>query len=304
MWILLILFLLVIFYPIWQPAIPKGSLFQELISLPDFWWRVSHVSKEGMRVTKHSFGTHSRQYLLCCEPLQGSVRKEVVIVYCHGGGWTFGTPEQFQSNAKFFVDLGYTVFLPSYRRLPFYSYPAIDEDIDLALLKIEALKQEKGMANARLLPGGMSAGGNVVGLMVFDKSRKERLGLKVNHFAGAFFFAAPLDLRGMYDSLLLYRFAGRRNSEKFKKANPVHHLGKAETLPLCIVHGDHDGMVPLEAATGFIQALADCHHGLLRYKELKGGSHLDAASWTYRDNEIRDFLYQWLKDSVESKRVD
>lgn len=298
LWIVLALILAFLGYLFLLAFFPKGNLLQEFIALPYFWFKVWDSPRDQMRVSKHSYGQHSRQYLLCCEPLEGASNSEEVVVYYHGGGWMLGTPEKFQSNAQFFVDRGYTVFVPSYRRIPFFSYPAINEDLEASLLLIEELKIKKKLPAARLLVGGMSAGANLAALIAFDRKRLARLKLSDHLISGAFLFGAPLDLEGMYASLPLYWFAGKKNSEQFKQANPAFHLLEKESLPICCIHGDKDGMVPVAAATQFIEKIKPIHSGVLHFKILDNSSHIDSASWVHSDNAVRQSLIQWLDESA------
>ncbi len=298
LWMVLALIASFLGYLLLLAVFPKGNLLQELIAIPYFWWKVWNSPRDQMRVTKHRFGPHSRQYLLCCEPIEGKSNPNEVVVYYHGGAWMLGTPEKFQSNAQFFVDRGYTVFVPSYRRIPFFSYPAINEDLEASLLLIESLKAKKNLPNARLLVGGMSAGANLAALIAFDRKRLARLGLSDQLISGAFLFGAPLALEGMYASLPLYWFAGKKDAEQFQQANPVFHLQEKENLPICCVHGDKDGMVPLAAAARFIDKIKPIHSGILHFKILENSSHIDSASWVHSDNEVRQALVQWLKESA------
>lgn len=294
LYFLLSLLVLLLGYFFLLAVFPKGFLFQELLSIPVFWWRVWRSRTNQMKVTKHFYGKHRRQYLLCCEPLQGEGNSEEVVIYYHGGAWMLGTPEQFQSNAQFFVDRGYTVFMPSFRRVPFYAYPDIEKDLDQTLALVQQLKKEKGLEKAKILLSGMSAGGNVVGLLAYDRQRLQRLGYSQHIFSGVLLFGAPLDLTGMQRSLVLRRYAGKWDSHQFQQASPSHHLQEEEQLPLCCVHGAKDGMVPLEAARRFIERLESRQRGILRFEVLENGNHLDSGSWVHTDNEVRQIMEEWM----------
>lgn len=288
---------LVLLYVVGRPLIPKGFLFQEIISLPHFWWQVWRSKTDQMKVEKKYYGPHRRQYLLCCEPVSQKTNVDEVVVYYHGGGWMLGTPEQFKPNAQFFVERGYTVFMPSYRRTPRFAYPQIDEDLESTLRFIQELKEEKGLGSAKILLSGMSAGGNIVALLAYDRQRLARLNWQQNYFSRILLFGAPLDLEGMKASLPLHWYAGKRDSAQFQQASPRFHLQEEEHLPLCCVHGEKDGMVPLAAAHGFIQHLQPRQKGPLQYEVLKNGSHLDSGSWVYATNEVRAIVVDWLAKS-------
>jgi len=57
-------------------------------------------------------------------------------------------------------------------------------------------------------------------------------------------------------------------------------------------------MVPLAAAARFIYKIKPIHSGILHFKILENSSHIDSASWVHSDNEVRQALVQWLKESA------
>ncbi len=273
---------------------PKGNLLHEGSSLPFYLFRVWQTPIDRMQVSKHHFGPHRKQYLLLCQPLSDAKRLQEVVVYYHGGAWMFGSPEQFRMNAQFFVDLGYTVFLPSFRRPPFHHYRSIDEDLSAALQKIRTLQAGIGLEKSRILLSGMSAGGNLAALLLYDRQRLQSLGFSQELFSGILLFGAPLALRQMSFSLPLYWFAGARHEPNFDRANPIYHLSDQEKTPICWIHGTRDGLVPFRASYPFIEQLQKVQNSDIDQKILEGGTHLDSGSWVFEENEVRAFLKHWL----------
>ncbi len=273
--------------------VPKGNLIHEGLRLPIYQYHAQTTPRDNMMVKKHRFGNHRRQYFLHCQPKEGAKKKQVVIYY-HGGGWSLGSPEMFRVNAQFFVDQGYEVFMPSYRRIPFYRYPAIREDLSNTLQAIVKMIGSDGAKNRQIILGGMSAGGNLVALMLYNKKELNRLGLAPDLFSGILLCGAPLDLSKMQSSPVLWAYAGTKESEMFRQASPIEYLSGEEQTPILCIHGKKDGLVDYQAAANFITKIKEQNPSILNTIILPEGTHLDTGSWNFHDNELRKQLIVWL----------
>ncbi|MFM9951464.1 MAG: alpha/beta hydrolase [Saprospiraceae bacterium] len=274
----------------------KGTALHEILNLPHYWAKISAVPDNGMQVTRHAYGRHPRQYFLCATPpgnLQNSSGQ--AVVFFHGGAWRFGTPEQFIGYAKFFTGLGYTTFLPSYRRIPVYHFGHLHEDLVAMLAKIMELTSahENG---TKLIAGGMSAGGHMAAILAQDPFVWQLSGLNQNPVAALLACGAPLDLDQLSNSPVLLRLAGRRGSPQYHRANPAWHVRQAETaLPTLCIHGTADGLVPVACAHSFARFAKEKPNDNLTFHLIEGGTHLDAGRWVFRDDAERQQLVGWLK---------
>ncbi len=282
----------ILFYALLYLLVPKGNLLQELLHIPFYLLKVFRTPLDSMVVEKHYFGKHRRQYFLLCKPKDGSRKKKQVIFYHHGGGWGTGNPEMFRINAKLFVEQGYWVILPTYRQIPFYAYPAIREDVSLGLKKGLEVLEEQGMKGVKIILGGMSAGGNLVALLLYDRKRLADLGYTPDLFSGIMLFGAPLDLDSMYWSPLLWLFAGAKGSANFREASPINHLQGDEQTPLLCFHGTKDGMVAFAGTRHFIQQLSTKE---VDFIPVPGASHLDMGRWNFGDPEMRNRILAFLQ---------
>lgn len=274
----------------------KGTKLHETINLPLYWVQTFKARKNAtLSIKKWAYGDHKKQYLLACSPKDKKIKTDKVIVYYHGGGWRTGSPEMFIANAQVFAEKGYTVFMPSYRRAPKFSYPDIREDLNLSLKKIKELKQSLGLENAKIVLGGMSAGGNVSALISFDRKTLNSIGFTQKDFAGIFLCGAPLDLNTMDDTFVLRDYCGERNSRNFKLANPINYIQKKEHLPVIIIHGNKDGFVPFQGVVNFYEKLKAVNPNV-RLHEINKGSHLDAGRWTFNKGIIRKILLNWTRN--------
>jgi acetyl esterase/lipase len=273
----------------------KGTLLFEFGQLPYFLWRVSQVSLNGMSREKYCYGSNCRQYFLLFESEKTRAANKPMIVYYHGGGWTFGSPEQFAANAKFFTDLGYPVIMPSYRRLPFYSGKAISQDRISTLKKITAILQEKNWSDKKIIMGGLSAGANVAALMALDKAALEDLNFDASRFAGLMLHGAPLDLSNMLMTPVVYAYAGKPGSKMFQQVNPICHLNQKPEMPILIIQGKKDGLVSFRNVDAFVKKCKELEVKVLDYHVIPNGTHLDTARWSYEENNSSAWIRNWLE---------
>ena len=293
LFILIITFVLLCFILFW--IIPKKTILHEILRIPIFLVRSITSERNNMIVEKHRFGNHRRQYVLFFQPLNRKTNKKNVIIYYHGGGWRSGSPELLQSNAQFLVDLGYCVFMPSHRRTPFNSYSEIREDLSLILQKVVDIMNIHGLQDKKMILGGMSSGGNLAALMLYDRRQLAKFGFTQQIFSGIMLFGAPLDLATMKDSFVLRNFAGRRDQKTFQQANPIQHLQDDENIPVLCIHGTYDGLVPYSTAVSFKNKLSKINDSILTFITVEKASHLETASWAYEDNYIRKTIVKWLR---------
>ncbi len=275
-------------------VVPKKTILFEIFRIPVFLFRSVTSERNNMIAEKHRFGNHRRQYVLFFQPLNHKTHKKNVIIYYHGGGWRSGSPELLRSNAQVLVNLGYSVFMPSYRRAPFNRYPEIREDLSFSLQKVVDIMNSKGLQDKKIILGGMSAGGNLVALMLYDRNQLAKYGFTQQMFSGLMLFGAPLDLSTMKDTFVLRDFAGRRDHEMFQQANPITHLQADENIPVLCIHGTSDGLVPYSSALSFKNKLSVINNEILTFVTIEKASHLETASWAIEDNRIRKIMSDWL----------
>jgi acetyl esterase/lipase len=276
--------------------LPKGNLLQEIGQLPFYLWKVWQVSLKSLQREKHTFGAHRKQYFILYQSNKSKASSKPLVIYYHGGGWTFGSPEKFAVNAKFFTDLGHPVIMPSYRRLPINMQEAIAEDRLLALQQIQQLMKEKGWQGRKIILGGMSAGGNVAALLLYDTKSLYRIGFDRSRFAGIMLHGAPLDLSAMASTPLLYCYAGSKASTSFAKANPISFLNEDDDIPALVIHGTKDGMVDYGGSENFL-----IKGRTLQFKNttsliLEDGTHLDVGRWVFEENESARLIREWLRE--------
>lgn len=252
-------------------------------------WKHDALSKP----EKYSFGRHWRQYLMFWTPPENIERNETVIVFYHGGGWRLGWPDQFPTLADWFLRRGYVVAMPAYRLLPLYKHPAMREDLNLAIHKILELLEWCGFSKYRIVVAGMSAGATLAAHLAFNRRELVNIGIDQARFAGFASFGGPLDLEKMplFGPVRWYA-GGIPGSDAFASANPMSWLQSSENLPLLIVHGTDDAIVPVSSSINFF----DRYPGPKTFYAMKGGSHLDSLAFALNNAAASAAVEQWLSE--------
>jgi len=290
---LLLIFLIIVLF---AGFLLRGTLLHELLHLPMYHYQLYKNHPGGIPFTRYSFGDHSRQYFLHFPPTDQKIKRNQVVIFFHGGGWSLGSPEMFKVNAAFFADRGYHVFMPSYRRIPFYRYPRIREDLDVGFTEVLACMKALGLENHKIILGGMSAGGNLAALLVYDRLGLQARNISPSIFSGLLLFGAALDMSLLQATPLRWFYAGSPTDPNFTKASPINYLQEKETLPTLIIHGTHDGLVAYRSVEAFIKKISVRQTENLTIKIIPKGSHLDAGSWNFFDNDLRRLLVEWLEE--------
>lgn len=253
----------------------RGTLLNELINLPIYWWKVFRVDTSSLQVQKRSYGSHARQYFLHAQPTK--VSQKTIVVYLHGGGWWLGKPEQFVQNAMFFTSLGYEVYLPSYRRVPKYDIHDMRDDLITAMT---AIREAYGTAELpKILLAGMSAGGHLASLLALDQSMLASAGWPKHSVHGLISWCSPLDLTSTTPSLPQHWLCRNLTQENHHLVNPAALVDRSNVnFPILVIYGSKDGMVNLENSLNFIKRCRKEGVEILVNELPK--THLQIATWS------------------------
>ncbi len=281
---LVLLFLLAIWW------VPRGTVAHELFGLPGLWYRNFQVDLSETRYQSISYGSHRRQYLLMIKEKEDAPRRRSIIVFFHGGAWRYGRPEFFLSYAAYFAARGYGVVLPSLRRQPDHTFAHMREDLASILKKVREISGPAGWEDRSWFVAGMSSGGHLASHTFLDPGLKQH----IPHLKGAFLLAAPLALDELGMAAIRRKLAGEPGTEAYHSADPLEWLDENRLPPLLLVHGTHDGLVPMTSSRKFLDKAKNLGHDHLEWITLEKGSHLDAVSWSYAHNELSRRLEAWL----------
>ena len=99
--------------------------------------------------------------VLVITPKKAKARKRAGLLYMHGGGFVFGSPETIlPSVQKLAADTGRVIVLPQYRLAPEFPFPAALDDNLLALSWLHQNARKLNLDTSDIAIGGDSAGGS------------------------------------------------------------------------------------------------------------------------------------------------
>jgi len=285
-----------IFYALLYWLVPPANFVYEGTRLPFWLLKLRKLVKPVPAPEKIKYGKHFRQYILCFKPIGGIPEKQHAVIYIHGSGWQYGRPEMFTANAQWLAGQGYHAFFISHRRIPQCDIRHLREDTALAIKTIVDSLAQNGLSHKKILLSGNSAGANLVALAFLDPSLLATVGLSPAIFSALALLAAPLDLRVMWSSPPLLMLTRMKKAEIFDLANPIIYLESVPKIPILLIHGDADGIVEYQNSVVFAEKLLSLGFESLQFETLKGGMHLDSASWCLEGYECCFLMKKWLNE--------
>ena len=195
-----------------------------------------------------------------------------VIVFFHGGCWLNQfSLDHVTAMSRALANQGYAVWTPEYRRVGDAGggWPGTFEDIVRSSGVLSELAPEHSLDLNRVVMMGHSAGGH----LALWLAAQNRLALR-----GVVSLAGICDLKA-YERLGndcaaslpgLLGGTSREVPERWAKANPIELLPIG--IPVGLIHGERDTIVPLSQSESFAAA-AGCELHAVR-----GGGHFDMVS--------------------------
>lgn len=170
------------------------------------------------------------------------------IVFYHGGGWAFGSPEEFFTTCERYARMGIVTFSVEYRlsiengKTPHRTISPIESVMD-AKSAMRWVRQNAGkfhIDKSKIVAAGQSAGGHLAlcTAMIDDFNEKsDNVSISCRPDAILLFSACVNAVEGWCNRLL----AGRR--DKIWSISPAHNI-KAGLPPMIEFHGTDDEQVP------------------------------------------------------------
>jgi len=187
------------------------------------------------------YGTLPRQRLDVYTPWHATGKP--IIVFWYGGGWESGRKSQYRFVGATLAKAGYVAVLPDYRLFPQVKFPAFVQDGAEALAWVVSHAAEIGGDPKRIYLAGHSAGAHLAGMLVYDRSQLERVGLAPDTVRGYIGLSGPYALDPNNDT---YRtiFAAPFGLADWQ---PVQ-LAKRGAPPALLLHGEADDVVEVSHA--------------------------------------------------------
>ncbi len=255
-----------------------------MFKLPAYWLACRRARAKMDVVTERvHYGPHPRQYAVVVRNRSAAAEEGPLryAFYFHGGAWTFGRPETFVPAAIPWLERGFTVVLPSYRRPPRVGLHRIVADCRAAIAHCRP-----DAPVAELHVAGMSAGAHLAALLGSQGGWWEAAGWELLPSA-VLCCAGPLSFRHL---------TGRRLFlPRYTDLDPINVLEPARAQQpqrWLLIHGTADRVVPLAHSQAFLAKLQSLGYpaGL---EVLPGGDHLDSGRWMFGglcSDRVRAFL--------------
>jgi len=232
---------------------------------------------------------HGKRGLLdVYRPAEGDLSGAPVLVQVHGGGWTIGSKdEQGLPLMNHLAAKGWVCVALNYRLAPRDPFPAQVIDVKRALAWVKDQIAEYGGDPDYVAITGGSAGGHLAALAAVTpndpayqpafEDADTSVQVAVPHY-GVYDFAASTGQRRaelMRDRFLAPRVVRRTYAEApeiFEAGSPLLRI-TPDAPDFFVIHGTHDGLVPVEQARLFVERLREVGKATVSYAELPGAQH-------------------------------
>ena len=171
------------------------------------------------------------------------------IVFFFGGGWSGGTPEQFESQARYFAKRGMIAITADYRVKSRHGVQVVEcvKDAKAAIAWVRENAQRLGIDPNKIAASGGSAGGHLAAATgtISGLGSDERPNAMI-----LFNPAATLAPIAGWEPSGEGDLSVKRFGVEAQVISPAHHIG-AHTPPTLILHGKKDTTVPYDSVVAF-----------------------------------------------------
>jgi acetyl esterase/lipase len=188
--------------------------------------------------------------------------KTPAIVFFFGGGWTGGTPKQFETQCRYLAARGMVAMTADYRVFSRHGTFAVKcvEDAKSAIRWVRANAKRLGVDPKHIAAGGGSAGGHIAActgvIEDFDAPGEDKSVSSIPNALVLFnpaLVLAPVEGEASVRSERLERIENRMGT-KSENLSPAHHVRKGAP-PTLVLHGKADHTVPYRASEVFAEAM-------------------------------------------------
>lgn len=183
--------------------------------------------------------------------------KRAAIVFFFGGGWTNGSPSQFERHCRHLADRGMVAITADYRVASRQQVKAAAcvADAKSCIRWVRKNAERLGVDPERIAAGGGSAGGHLAAatasLPGLDEAGEDT---SVSAVPNALVLFNPALVLAPFPGLELKGFESKTTAERFgcepEAISPIHHV-REQMPPALILHGRADTTVPFASAEAF-----------------------------------------------------
>lgn len=186
--------------------------------------------------------------------------KRPAIVFFFGGGWTGGSPKQFEQQCRYLASRGMVGMAADYRVASRHGVKGVScvADAKSAIRWVRANAGKLGVDSQKIVAAGGSAGGHVAACTgVIEGFDEPSVDLKTSSRPNAMILFNPAVVLAAVDGVPPLRNADRiseRMGVEAKTLSPYHHV-KSGAPPTLILHGKDDNTVPYKTVEQFTEAM-------------------------------------------------
>jgi len=195
------------------------------------------------------------------DPAQKSAKPLPAIVFFFGGGWTGGSPTQFEPQSRHLASRGMIAIVADYRVKTRQDAKPVDcvSDAKACVRWVRANAARLGIDPERIAVGGGSAGGHLAAAVAtvpgLDVATDDKA---VSCLPNALVLFNPGTVMAPFPGLELKGFGAGLDKSKFgcepTEISPLHHVKKG-LPPTIIFHGKADTTVPYATVEKFTEVM-------------------------------------------------
>ncbi len=201
-------------------------------------------------------------------------KKKPAIVFFYGGGWKYGSINQFAPHAEYYAKKGFVTFLVDYRVEERYHTTPFDavEDTKSAIRYIKENCTKYNIDSSKVIACGGSAGGHLAAsTALITKYNDEFDHLNISSIPSALILFNPVIDNGPNG------YGYGRIGNEYNSFSPIHNI-KAGAPPTIILIGTKDQLIPVETVELYkskmdsvgsyceLKLYKDQKHGFFNYK--------------------------------------
>ncbi|MBG1232108.1 alpha/beta hydrolase [Aestuariivirga litoralis] len=213
------------------------------------------------------YGPHYRHKLDIYTPTEGT-GPWPVVVFVHGGAWSYGSKNSYEFVGRAFAAKGYVAVLPSYRLATSDPYPSFVKDTARAINWIIRNIDMYGGNAQQMFLSGHSAGAYNVALALLDQRYFAKFNTDLSGIKGVALLSTPADFK-LCQSRIAQDVFG--HVQDFDATQPVNYV-RPDVPPFLLLHTKVDHMcraynsvslhkrLRAAGATSKLRLYKDCSH--------------------------------------------
>jgi acetyl esterase/lipase len=183
-----------------------------------------------------AYGRDPKHRLDVYIPDQAPAEPRPLVVFWHGGRWSFGDKADYRFVGASLAELGYVAVLPNYRLYPAVKMQGFMDDAADAGQWAAAHAGEFGADASRLYLMGHSAGAHLAALVALDLRYFSRAGRPAPAIAGVIGLSGPYDFLPLREADVQDMFGPPQD---YPDSQPINFV-RAGAPPMLLVHGLQD----------------------------------------------------------------